>query len=169
TAPGAVGAGGFYRIVNLDSPYYPRRRFIVNITQAAQAVITFSQTHGFTAGQQIRLIVPAQYGMVQMDNQLATVTAVSTANNTVTVNIDSSAFTAFAFPQPGVVPFTQAQAVPVGEDTGFAVTNNLNILADATVNTSIIVMILSGGAGFPGGDANDVIFWQAGKGFSNRV
>jgi hypothetical protein len=40
--------------------------------------------------------------MTQMNDVRATVTAVSVANNTVTLDVDSSAFTAFAFPASAV-------------------------------------------------------------------
>ena len=168
-AAGAVGGAGFYRIINFDPQFYPRRRFIVNVTQAASAVIRMSVTHGFTEGQEVRIQMPAAYNMIEFDNIITTITAVSVANNTITVNTNSAAFTAFIFPAPGAVPFTQAQVVPVGADTGVALAGNFDILADATDNQSIIGMILTGGAGFPGGAAADNIFWQAGRSFNNSA
>ena len=165
-AVGAVGGAGFYRIVKFDPIYYPRRRFIVNISQAGSAVVTCSVTHGFTVGQEVRFQVPSAFGMVEIDNMAGTITAVNTAANTFTVNINSSAFTAFAFPAPGAVPFTYAQVVPVGEDTAQALSSSVNILADATVNEALIGMILTGGADNPGGDAADIMYWVAGKSFS---
>jgi hypothetical protein len=131
----ADSTSGFYRIVNASPRYYPRNRFITAITAATSAVVTLSVTHGFTAGQTVRFVVPSAFGMTQMDGLLGTITAVSTANNTITVNIDSSAFTAFAFPTSATAAtgVTFAQVVPVGEA---ASSTYANLLDDATDNVS---------------------------------
>lgn len=166
-APGAVGAGAaFYRQIPFDPMYYPRRRFIVNITQAAQAVVRTSVTHGFTVGQEIRFVLPSAFGMVELNSLVGTVVAVSAANNTFTVDIDTTAMTAFAWPAVADYPFNFAQAVPLGEDTGVALANAANILADATTNNAVIGVLLTAGALRPAGIANDVIYWVAGKSFS---
>jgi hypothetical protein len=166
-APGAAGAGdGFYRQIPFDPIYYPRRRFIVNITQAASAVIRLSVAHGYTVGQEIRFVVPAEFGMIEMNGLSGTITAISTALNTITVDIDSTAFTAFVFPAVADVPFTWAQAVPLGEDTAQALTSAVDILGDATLNTAFLGMNLAAGTLSPAGQTNDVIYWVAGKSFS---
>lgn len=164
-SPGAGASGGFYRIIKYDPIFYPRRRFITNITQAAQAVVTLSVTHQMTIGQEIRFQIPTVFGMTQLDNQIGTIVSVSTANNTVTVDIDTTSYSAFTFPA-AVQPFTFAQMVPVGMNTGEAIDANRDILFDATENAAFIGMVLSGGADLPGGDAADVMFWTAGKSFS---
>lgn len=164
TAPGAAATAGNWRQVKYDAIYYPRRRFIGNISAASPAVVTCTVDHGLTVGQEVRMVVPAAYGMTQMDGILATITAVTA--NTLTLDVDSSAFTAFQFPLPGVVPFSPALVVPVGENTAEALTQNVNILADATTNTAIIGVELAGGASKPAGENNDVIYWVAGKSFS---
>lgn len=158
-----AGTTGSWRRIKFDAQFYPRRRFATVITQADNAVITLSVTHGFTAGQAVRLVVPAAYGMTEMNGLLANITAVSTANNTITVDINSTAFTAFAWPLSAAVPFTAALVVPVGEtaDGTFA-----NDLSDATDNQSFIGMQLAAGADSPAGAADDVIYWKAGKSFS---
>ena len=164
-APGAAGAGnGFYRQIFFDPIYYPRNRFIVNITQAAQAVITTSVSHQYTVGQEIRIKVPAAFGMIQMDGLIGTVTAVTAG--TFTVNIDSTGFTAFLFPAVAAVPFTFAQAIPIGEDTGAALIAGADILADSTFNTGGIGVVLAAGVDSPAGVNTNVIYWIAGKSFS---
>lgn len=132
----ADATGGSFRIINAQDRYYPRSRYITAITAANPAVVTLSVTHGFTVGQLVRLIVPSEFGMVEMDGQLATVTAISTANNTITLDIDSSAFTAFAFPTSAVAAagVSFAQVVPVGMA---AESPYQNLLDDATDNQSI--------------------------------
>lgn len=132
----ADATAGTYRIINAASRFYPRNRYITAITQASSAVITLSVTHGFTAGQAVRIIVPTDFGMTQMNGLLGNITAVTTgATNTITVDIDSTSFTAFAFPTSAIAAsgVTFAQVVPVGETANITYANNL---ADATDNTS---------------------------------
>lgn len=164
--PGGVGGAGFYRQVIFDPIYYPRRRFIANISQAAQAVVTTTVTNGFTVGQEVRFNIPAEFGMIQLNGLSGTIVAINAGANTFTVDIDSSAFTTFAFPGNAAVPFTFAQVVPLGEDTGIALALATDILADATINQAALGIILAGGPDSPGGDAGDVMYWVAGKSFS---
>lgn len=156
-----AGTTGSWRKIKFDAQFYPRRRFATVITQASSAVITLSVTHGFTAGQAVRLVVPAAYGMVEMDGLIGNITAVAT--NTITVDIDSSAFTAFAWPLTAGVPFTPALVVPVGETANGTYANDLS---DATDNQSFIGMSLAAGTNSPAGASSDVIYWRAGKSYS---
>lgn len=169
--PGGAGGAGFYRIIPFDPIYYPRRRFVVNITQAAQAVVTFSVTHGYTVGQQIRFTVPTPFDMVEMDGLVGTIvdTATNAATNGVIVDINTTAFTAFAFPVVGDLPYNWAQAVPLGIDTSQALTSAVDILADATENLAILGIQLLGGQGSPGGANADVVTWVAGKSFNTGL
>lgn len=136
----AAATAHTFRRIPFDARFYPRRRFITAISQAGSAVIQLSVLHDFHVGEKVRILVPSLFGMTQMNNQLATITAVSntigTGTNSITVNIDSSAFTAFAFPTSAVAALgmTFAQVVPVGEA---ATSPYQNLLDDATLNTSI--------------------------------
>lgn len=163
-APGAVAGAGTYRIVNADSQFYPRRRFVVDITSAAAAVVHVSVAHNYTVGQVVRMVVPAAFAMTQMDGLTGTITAVTA--RTFTLNINSTAFTAFAFPLVAAVPFSWAEVVPFGEDTAAALAAGADILGGATLDSGYIGMILAAGTASPAGDTNDVIYWQAGKAFS---
>lgn len=86
--------------------FFPRHRFIVplagavGITQATSAVVSVSVTHDFSLGESVSFRVPTAYGMSEMNNLSGTVTAVGTY--TITVNIDSSGFTAFLPPTSAV-------------------------------------------------------------------
>ncbi len=163
---------GSFRKVNFNSIFYPRRRVITKITKAAQAVITLSVSHGYEVGQSIRLRVPAAFGMVEMDNLLATIVAIDTTpttGNSITVDIDSTAFTTFAWPLTATfAAFSPAETIPVGEDTAAALVAGVDILSDATQNTGQIGMNLKGGAGFPGGANADVMIWEAGTFFDSN-
>jgi len=170
-----AGTTGSWVKIPFDPIYYPRRRYISKITQASQAVVTLTVTHGYFIGQVVKLRVPDVFGMVEMNDLYATIVNINTtaaSGNTVTLNVDSSAFTAFAWPAAGATPFDAAEMIPVGEDTAYALSNTSsspnaqNILSDATINTAYIGMILAGGAQSPAGSASDVIYWQACKVFS---
>lgn len=146
--------------------FYPSSRVIANITAANPAVVTTLVDHGFTTGQQVRIKVPAVCGMTQMNDLTGTVTNLTAG--TFSINIDSTGFTAFAFPAAGLVPLTHAQVVPVGETPTM-----LNILGDATTNVGYIGVMLAGGLAAVGAAANgpagvnaDVMFWMAGKSFN---
>jgi hypothetical protein len=162
--PGSVGAGGNYRKIKFNPIFYPRNRTVCNITAAVQAVVTTTVNHTFTVGQQVRFTVPAAFGMVQLDAQQATIVAVTAS--TLTIDYDTSAFTAFAWPLNASFPFNFAQVTPVGENTAEALSQSVDILQDATVNTGFIGMQLAAGTDSPAGTNGQVVYWLAGKSFS---
>jgi len=210
TAPGAIGGAGFYRIVyNANNPlFYPRRRLITNITQATNAQVSTAIAHGLTPGQEIRFSIPAVSGMIQLNPQILnnyfpTGSVASAIILTVvddynfTINIDTTGYTAFTFPTIAQQPSSFPIVVPFGEDTATSLVNmgnqvptiagqqifntNSGILADSTVNTGFLGMILgTGGNGTalttpilgPSGSiawssgnvaTGDVMYWRAGK------
>lgn len=159
-----------YRIVPFDPIFYPRKRVVSKITQAAQAVVTTTVNHGYQVGQQIRFtnanqVRPgsAAYGMVEINNVTGNI--VATTASTFTVDVDTTGFTAFAFPLTANYPFTPLEVVPVGEDTATALAQvpPLDTLNDAVFNTAQIGMLLGAGITSPAGSNNDVVFWVAGK------
>lgn len=165
---GTAGTTGAFRVVKYSPIFYPSTRFISSITQAQQAVVTLTVAHNLTVGQKIRFQVPAEYGMTELDGKQATIVAVQTTAtvNTITVDIDTTGFTPFAFPDNTAVPFTPAQIVPFGQAAQGQYVNNLD---GATRNVSLIGMNLAAGIDSPAGSANDVIYWVAGKSFSVEI
>lgn len=163
-AAAAPGAGAAYRIIAFDPIFYPRRRLISAVTAAASAVVTTTVDHGYLVGQEIRFNGFADSGMIQIEGLSGSITAVTAS--TFTVDIDSTTFTAFAFPLTGAIPVNVPQAVPLGEDTAVALAAGVDILTDATRNTAFLGMILGTGITSPAGSNNDVIYWRAGKSFS---
>jgi hypothetical protein len=162
------GVDALIRRVNNATYWYPYKNIITNITQAASGVVTFAAPHNLTIGQQVRFIVPAvknsnAYGMTELNGESATITATSTVNNTITIDIDTTGFTAFAFPTTLDNRMQLAQVIPFGEDTAYALAQSENILLDSTENNAYIGMKLGGGVSAPGGDVDDVIYWVAGK------
>ncbi len=168
-----AGTTGSFRPIAFDPYFYPTHRYISAITQASSAVVTMTVTHGYTVGQEVRLVVPAAYGMVEANGLQGQISAINTSTNTITLNIDSSGFTAFAFPLSAAVPFSPAMVIPIGEGTDSTIANP-NLLDDATVNTAFIgvtlgvaTTLLPSGTGVgPAGTEGDVVYWQAGTVFS---
>jgi hypothetical protein len=80
--------------------------------------------------------------------------------------VDTTGFTAFAFPLTTAPGFTPAQVVPIGENTATALLLGADILGDATRNTAFFGIQLRAGTASPAGVDGDVIYWVAGKSFS---
>lgn len=97
----ADATAGNVRLI-IPGRFFPRHRFIVplasavGITQAANAVVSMSVAHDFSVGEKVAFRVPSAYGMLEANNQVATVLSVTTY--TVTTDLDSSGFTAFLPP-----------------------------------------------------------------------
>lgn len=128
--------------------FTPSRLQISNITQANPAVVTTSTDHNLTTGQVVRMHVPQNYGMVQLNQQALSITVLS--NTTFSLqysqippqrNVDSSSFTAFTTPSN---PKFTAEVLPIGSGptpittTVVSSRNNIceTLLGDATSNYS---------------------------------
>lgn len=169
TAPFANGAAtGTARVVNYNSgpwsPWYPPYRTIINITQATQMVVTLSVPSNYVVGQEVVFSIPNGYGMTQLDGLTGTIVAVTNGNASpsITLNIDSTGFSAFTFINSVSVK-NRAVVAPVGANTSYILGVNGNILNDAVLNTEVVGVTLVGGASSPAGQANDVIYWIAGS------
>lgn len=157
----APATAGFWRQIAFQPAYYPRTRYITGITQAASAVITMSVTHNLTVGQLVRVYVPAGFGMTQMNGQLCAVTAINTTTNTITVNVNSTAYTAFAYPTSATAAagISFPQVVPVGD----APTLGSELFDGATDNQSYIGLNIGSNVC---GALNDVIYYEAWRGIT---
>ncbi|RKX51999.1 MAG: hypothetical protein DRP50_08005 [Thermotoga sp.] len=158
-----AGTNGTFRVIAYENSFYPKKRYISKIAVGVTTTITLTVTHGFTVGQKVRVIVPAIYSTTEINNQTGTVTAIDAGNNTITLDIDSTGYTAFTFPAHADTPFSHALIVPVGESGEL---DYVNTFDDATLNTDYIGMVLGGGANGPGGVNGDVMYWKAGKSFN---
>lgn len=189
-ANSVASTSGNWRRIPYDAIFYPRRRFITWVENAVQPKVYMSVTHGFTVGQKVRFVMPGGAAVWEnyaaMDGQSATIIAINvtragnepnnggTANN-IQVDFDTSTYGSWnvfgaanneGYPGSGAVPFGPAQVVPFGEDTAQAITSNVDMLDDATVNLAILGVRLAAGVASPAGAEGDVIYWIAGKSFS---
>ncbi len=147
-----------FRKVNFPELYKPKVRTIVSVTKGTSTVVKFSADHGYVVGGQVKFNIAQPYGMVELNDKVGTITAVDLVNNTITVNIDSSGFTNFAFPTSANASVVSlAQAVPVGE-----LPNTVNFGGAFQRNGFISMNIGSAVAG----EDNDKVYWRAVKSMS---
>ena len=89
---------------------YPQKALINAITNAQQAVATFTADHDFTLGEIISFRVTPNFGMFQINNMKGTV--IATTADTVTVNIDTSDWDAFDYSLVDTAGTTPPVCVP---------------------------------------------------------
>lgn len=167
-----AATAGNTRRVSKFAAVEPEYLYVTEITQASQAVVRLSidPTNYYVVGMKVRFSVPSSFGMSQMNNLTGEILAISAANYTMTVDIDSSAFTAFAFPTSASSPTSALFATisPAGTHT----TYNPNTLTTTGYNFTknpfhtgqfTPYLQLAGGAQSPAGASNDVINWVAYK------
>lgn len=165
TSVGSVYKIGNYAIQN-PSLYYPQNRAIAAITLASPMVVTTLVQQNYAIGDKVRFQIPTVFGMQQLNttsNGLPIEFTVVAANNavgtqTVSLNVDSTGFTAFAWPAAANYPFSLPIMVPDSEGN----TNNLsqfgvnptplpyanqNVLSFATQNTALNGILIGAGDG----------------------
>lgn len=175
----AAATAGFTRRVSKNAAVDPEFLYITNISKAAQAVVSTSVDPSafYVVGNKIHFSVPASFGMTQINQLTGTIVAVNAVGASgsigaynLTVDIDSTAFTTFAFPATTLSPTTQLFATlsPAGSQTSF----NPNTLVQTgyefqktPFHTGQFTpyMFLGGGAASPAGANADVINWAAYK------
>jgi len=170
-----AGTGGYFRKIDYDPLFYPRKRFITSIEQAVEPSIIFTVQHGYAVGQKVRFTIPAAYGMTELDGLQATIIDKDEAVNSITIDIDTSGFSAFAFPLTAAVPFSPAIMTPVGQavETLPYVPGipTVSPFEGAVYNTGYTGFKLGAGSsaalrlGSAAGTAGDAIKWIAGKSF----
>jgi len=85
-------------------------RTIASITQANPMVVTTTQPHDYVIGMMVTFLIPSQFGMVQLNNLNAQV--ISLTSDTLTINLDSTGFTAFSYPSPLPSAYTPPSVIP---------------------------------------------------------
>ena len=99
--------------------YIPFKCNITAITQAQQAVITTAVNHGWVVGNLVQCVIPKEYGMRQLNGLTGIVLAIT--DDTITVNIDTLKFDAFAIPVvSSLTVLDPPEVIPIGGDnTGY--------------------------------------------------
>ncbi len=84
----------------MNSFYYPQYQFISGITNAQQAVVTFTTAHMFTPGEIVGMRVTKPYGMFEINLQDALVLSIT--SQTITIDVDTTNYTPFIYPVSGL-------------------------------------------------------------------
>ena len=85
-------------------------RTILSVTNSYPCVVTTTEDHGYVAGMKISFLVPAQFGMIELNNIIAQV--ISITDDTLTINLDSSSFTPFLYPSPLPTAYSPPKVIP---------------------------------------------------------
>ena len=150
----------------------PRFLYITKITQASAGVVTVSQAHNYVVGQKVDFQIPGSFGMTQLNSFTQRVPAIITAvtTYTFTINVNTTNFTAFAFPASSGSPTTAlfATVSSAGQAATFNPITNVQTgynFQYVPFHSGLFIpyMLVSQGAQSPGGSASDVIAWQAFK------
>jgi hypothetical protein len=88
-----------------------RCQTITAITNANPCVVTTAANHNFVAGMMVSFLIPAMYGMPQINAQTAQVLSIT--NNTLTVKIDTTSYGVFAYPSPLPRSYAFPSVIPV--------------------------------------------------------
>lgn len=157
TIPGAgfAAAGTAHSAQRIFTPraFLPGKRIITNVTAANPGVVTTNINHGYATGDRVRIRIPAVSGMVELHDQIVTVTYVTAT--TFSIGVDTTAYTAFAWPTSAqaAAGCLRPEVIPVG-DTG----QDLSAAMDNNSFQGIHIGPLVCGAN------TDVMRWRATRG-----
>ncbi len=146
------------RRVSKDKLVSPSFNFVTKISQAANAIVTLSKSHDYSVGQLIHFNVPDSFGMSQISQLTGKILSVT--DYTFTVDINSSSFSAFAFPIDALVPAVRlfATVAPAGQRNEY----NTETAPFRSANF-VPRMFLPAGINSPAGSLGDIIVWQSWK------
>lgn len=168
----APATAGYTRRISKNLAVDPQYLYITEITKASQAVVRVSvdPTAYYVVGMKLHFSIPYSFGMYQMNGLTGTITALSAANYTMTVDIDSTAFSTFAFPASSSSPTAQlfATVAPAGASTKYNQSTGVQTGYDFNYQPFrsgqfVPYLWAAGGAQSPAGSASDVINWVAYK------
>lgn len=175
----AAATAGNTRRISKYAAVEPEFLYITNISQATQMVVSVSidPANYYVVGNLVHLSVPSSFGMTQanqLTGKILAINAVAASGNigayNMTLDIDSSAFTAFAFPASALSPTTRlfATLAPAGSRTQFDPVTLVQTgyefnLTPFHTGQFTPYMYIGGGAASAGGAANDVINWMSYK------
>jgi hypothetical protein len=161
----------------IPSRMYPRWRYIANITRATQAVVYFTEKNDFTPGEIVSFRVSSDFGMDEINNKQARVLSVTNSStvSSITLDLDTSGYTAFAFPTSATAAAGVSPAVCVPSSSGVVPNNGSATVAQQPPGTNLLdafdnrnVRIIQFGAGLFNvssfvSDNNDEWEWEAYK------
>lgn len=99
---------------------YPRWSYIANVTKASQGVVFFTGKNDYIPGEILSFRVSSNFGMQELNNKQARVLSVtnSATVSSVTLELDTSGYTTFAFPTSVVAAGGVSPAVAIPSSSG---------------------------------------------------
>ena len=174
----SAATSGITRRISKNAAVDPEFLYVTNISKATQAIVSVSidPTNYYAVGMKVHFSVPSSFGMTEINQLTGTITAINAAATTNTaaynlvVDIDSTAFTTFAFPASSSSPTAAlfATVAPAGastkQDPTTLVQTGYNFqLQPFRTGQFTPYMFLGAGAAAPAGANADVINWAAYK------
>jgi len=166
----AAGTAGYTRRISKYEAVDPQYLYITEITKALNAVVRTSvdPSPHYAVGMLLHFSIPNTFGMVEMNQLTGKIVSIDSTEYTMTVDIDSTGFSTFAFPASTSVPGTTlfATLAPAGARTQYDPITGLQTGYDFVkqpFHTAEFTpyMFLAGGANSPAGASGDVIVWHA--------
>ncbi len=143
----AAATAGFAKKLSYADLYTPEGSAITAVSTGTTTTITTALNHSFVVGQEVFFSISPSWGMVQLDSQTALlanngipqqayVTSVP-ALNQIVVNVNSTGFTAFAYPTSAAYALgvTPAQVFAIGDQNS----GQINALPLAPVPPAITI------------------------------
>lgn len=134
TPPFPGGPTPAYNNPPIEPQYFKPSRFeIADISLGPTTTVTTIEDQNYVIGQQVRLLIPQQYGTVQLNNQVAYVTSIPSSTQVV-LDIVSTGYNSFI-----ASPASQTQNVSVPQIIAIGDINSGNINNDGNRHTSILI------------------------------
>lgn len=150
----ANGTTGFYQKV-YPSYFLPNTLPVAYITQATQAVVYFFRQNPYSVGELVDFQIPTPYGMTQLSNltgksgsgpfttnpagaaRVLSVTNSATVSS-ITINVDTTGFTAFQFPTSAVYANGASPAVCMPAGSGVVPLNGSATIPASPPGTNLV-------------------------------
>ena len=150
----ANGTTGFYQKV-YPTPFYPNTLPVAYITQATQAVVYFFRQNPYTPGELVDFQIPTPYGMTQLSNLTANSGSGPFTNNpsgaarvlsvtnsatvsSITIDIDTTGFTAFQYPTSAAFAGGSSPAVCIPAGSGVVPLNGSATIPASPPGTNLV-------------------------------
>ena len=108
---------------NPTPTFQPAMRLIDDITKAKEAVVTTSFDHDYQTGMIVRIYVPRNYGMFQIDDKYGPITVLT--DDTFSIEIDTTAYDSFLAPSVPPYYHKTSLCIPIGN-----VNNSYNLAVE---------------------------------------
>ena len=96
----------------VTNAFYPKKAYIDAISNAQNAVVEFTENHDYLVGEIVSFRVSKNFGMYEINNLKAKI--LSKTSDTITVDIDTTTWTAFDYSLINTSGTSPPLCIPVG-------------------------------------------------------